>query len=325
MAQTTSRVLALLNLLQTHRQWSGPELAERLGVTERTMRRDIERLRELGYEVAATRGSAGGYRLEAGSSLPPLLLTNDEAVTMAIGLRLAASEGIDDGEQTTLSALIKLEQVLPSALRTRVSALGEHVRRDAPGRGPDDEPLSPELLAQLALACRDSERIRFHYTTAAGVESDRLVEPHSLVVVSRRWFLLCWDTTRDAWRTFRLDRMSRFFATHVRVEPRELPAEDAAAFVRESSPVMWGRVTAEVVLDIPVDEARALLGRWGADAVAIDERSTSWPIRADSAPGLLSALVWIPATVPFEVRANDETLAGLRAATDRLRSVLSGS
>ena len=151
MAETTSRTLELLHLLQTHRQWPGPELAERLGVTDRTLRRDIERLRELGYRVAAERGANGGYRLEAGANLPPLLLTNDEAVAMAIGLRLAAAQGLVDGALTTQTALAKFEQVLPSAVRERVNALAASIAPESP-RG---APVAGELLGQLALACRD--------------------------------------------------------------------------------------------------------------------------------------------------------------------------
>jgi biotin operon repressor BirA-like protein len=149
MAQTTSRILQLLNLLQTHRQWSGAQLADRLAVTRRTLRRDIDRLRELGYRVEATRGSGGGYRLEAGAELPPLLLTAEEAVTMAIGLRVAAAEGLTDGEQTTLSALAKFEQVLPSALRQRVNALAAAVQ--ASSTDSRRTPVPPDLLGQLAL------------------------------------------------------------------------------------------------------------------------------------------------------------------------------
>src|SRR5690554_2013842 len=186
---TTSRVLTLLNLLQTHRHWAGVELAERLGVTPRTLRRDVDRLRELGYRVESAPGSGGGYQLGAGAALPPLLLTDDEAVTMAIGLRVAATQGLVDAQVTTLTALAKLEQLLPAALRSRVTALAGHVKPMAPS----SPAVSPEILGQLALACRDRDRIRFHYTAANGSESDRVVEPHSLVSSQRHWFLLSWD------------------------------------------------------------------------------------------------------------------------------------
>src|ERR1700761_9262051 len=189
MGETTSRTLALLNLLQSHRQWSGPELAERLGVTERTLRRDVDRVRELGYRVEAVRGPLGGYRLEAGGALPPLLLTNDEAVSVAIGLRLAAQQGLVDGELTTQSALAKFEQVLPSALRRRVNALATTVEADSP-RSPS---VDQDLLGFLALACRDQERIRFSYEARDAAQTDRVVEPHALVAEAKAWFLVAWD------------------------------------------------------------------------------------------------------------------------------------
>ncbi|MEO8907460.1 MAG: YafY family protein, partial [Microbacteriaceae bacterium] len=283
MAETTSRTLALLSLLQTHRQWSGPELAQRLGVTERTLRRDIDRLRELGYRVDAARGAAGGYRLEAGSQLPPLLLTDDEAVTMAIGLRISATRGLVDGEQTSLSALAKFEQVLPSALRRRVNALAGSVQ--AGGMRPQlsrDALVSSGLLGQLALACRDHERIRFHYVAASGAGTDRVVEPHTLVAAERSWFLVCWDLQRGDWRTFRVDRMSLYFATRLHFVPRELPAANAAEFVTAAIASMRPRVQAEVVMRMPLAAMREQFGPWAEGAVAIDADTTSWPIGGDT-------------------------------------------
>ena len=177
MSDTTSRALSLLNLLQTHRHWPGSELADRLGVTERTVRRDVERLRELGYRIESTPGSAGGYRLEAGSAVPPLLLTDEEAVAMAIGLRVAASQRLIDGPETTLTALAKLEQVLPAPLRRRVNALADAVQPTGIRAG---AAVSSDVLGELALACRDHERVRFTYTAASGEVTRRRVEPHVL-------------------------------------------------------------------------------------------------------------------------------------------------
>lgn len=308
MSQTTSRVLTLLDLLQSSRQWSGPELARRLGVTDRTLRRDIERLRELGYRVEATRGAAGGYRLEAGAQLPPLLLTDDEAVTMAVGLRLAADEGLADGERTTLSALAKFEQVLPAALRARVNALGGLVH----AARPREVTIPQELLGQLALACRDRERIRFHYVSAAGEETDRVVEPHSVVASDRTWFLLAWDLRRGDWRTFRLDRMSRFFGTRLHFEPRPLPEADAAASLEAAMAAARRRAyRAEVLLRMPLARFRESFGRWGAGARAVDAEHTLWPIDAESVAGLLSAIVWIPDDVEYRFTSAP---AGLRSA-----------
>ncbi|NQX10686.1 WYL domain-containing protein [Microbacteriaceae bacterium VKM Ac-2855] len=318
MSETTSRVLTLLDLLQTYRQWAGPALARRLGVTERTLRRDIERLRELGYRVEATRGAAGGYRLEAGSQLPPLLLNDDEAVTMAVGLRLAADEGLDDGERTTLSALAKFEQVLPPALRERVNAVGGLVR----SARPRETTVPQEMLGQLALACRDRERIRFHYVAADGTETDRVVEPHSVVSTSRTWFLLCWDLRRGDWRTFRLDRMSRFFGTRVHFEQRALPERDAAAYLERAMAAQRRRYRAEVVVELPIDRFREHLGRWSAGAEAIGDERTRWPIDADSIEGLLSGLVWMPAGVEYSISAAPDVVERAGAMLAQMQSAV---
>jgi predicted DNA-binding transcriptional regulator YafY len=314
MAQTTSRILELLTLLQTHRQWSGPELARRLEVTERTLRRDIDRLRELGYRVEATRGAAGGYRLEAGSQLPPLLLTDEEAVTMAIGLRLAASQGLVDGELTTLSALAKFEQVLPSALRQRVGALASHVQAGPP-RGTE---VSPDLLGQLALACRDRERIRFHYVAADGVESDRIVEPHSLVAAERHWFFVAWDRARDDWRTFRVDRMSRFFGTRVHFEARDLPSADAAEFVAVAVGSLASRLEAAVIMQLPIDRMRDYFGPWAKGATPVGETATRWPVGGSSFEDVLSALAWIPEGVEYELEAGPELVRFVAQSGERM-------
>ncbi|NQX17600.1 YafY family protein [Rathayibacter sp. VKM Ac-2857] len=317
MAATTSRALALLDLLQTHRQWSGPVLAARLGVTERTLRRDVERLGELGYTVAAVRGALGGYRLEAGSRVPPLLLSDDEAVAVAVGLRLAADEGLADGEHTTLSALAKFEQVLPGALRERVNAVGGVLR----SARPRSASIPPEILGRIALACRDHERLRFHYVAADGAESDRVVEPHAVVSTHRTWVLVGWDRQREAWRTFRLDRVSRLLETRVHFEPRRLPGDDAAAFVAST-----GRTTRfELMVDLalPLEEVVRVFGRWSAGAVALDSRWTRWPVEAETVAGLLSALVWIPESVEHRMEGDPGTLAAVRAALERMHAAAS--
>ncbi|MCS5496212.1 WYL domain-containing protein [Cnuibacter physcomitrellae] len=299
MAETTSRILALLSLLQTHRQWPGPELAARLEVTQRTLRRDVERLRELGYRVEATRGSTGGYRLEAGSQLPPLLLSDDEAVTMAIGLRAAVTQGLVDGDVTTTSALAKFEQVLPPALRSRVNALAGHVETRAPETGA--VPVSQDLLGRLALACRDRERIRFRYDRPGADPTRRVVEPHALVASARTWFLVCWDVDRSDWRTFRVDRMDDLLLTRLRFEPRALPTESAAAFVERAFEGLRTRSSAEIHLHAPLAEVLARFGPWAKGAVAVDERTTRWTIQADGTPALLRILSWIPEDMPFTI------------------------
>jgi predicted DNA-binding transcriptional regulator YafY len=319
MAETTTRILSLLGLLQAHRQWSGPELADRLSVTERTLRRDVERLRELGYRVDAVRGPLGGYRLEAGGQLPPLLLSENEAVTMAIGLRVAAQQGLVDGELTTQSALAKFEQVLPAALRRRVNALATHLQAETP-RTPS---VSQELLGTLALACRDSERIRFSYEDGRGEHTDRVAEPHALVVARRNWFLVCWDVRRNDWRTFRLDRMSRLFGTRLRFEPRALPGGDAAAYVAASVASVRNRFSMDVVLDMPLAAARSAFGPWGAQASAVDENTTRWAVEGESPEHLFGALAWVPPGVTYRIEADTALLEFLRTAVRQAAAAVS--
>ncbi|HTE62259.1 MAG TPA: WYL domain-containing protein [Solirubrobacteraceae bacterium] len=316
MSETTSRALSLLNLLQTHRHWSGVELADRLGVTSRTLRRDIERLRDLGYRIESLPGVAGGYRLEAGAALPPLLLTDDEAVTMAIGLRLAATQALTDGGDTTLTALAKLEQVLPPALRRRVNALAATVqpmRRDRPA-------VDAELLASLALACRDTERIRFHYTAAGGVESDRLVEPYSLVPADRHWFLLCWDLQREDWRTFRVDRLSRLVSTRARFTPRELPDEDAAEYVRVAVASVPSPLVGDAIIDRPFAEMHEYFGAWSRGATPVGDDRTRWPIGGRMVADIVGALAYIPEGWRYEIEADPEVVAAIGEAAARMAS-----
>jgi predicted DNA-binding transcriptional regulator YafY len=227
MLETSARLLRLLSLLQVRRDWAGAELAERLGVSTRTLRTDVERLRVLGYPVEARPGVAGGYRLGAGGELPPLLLDDDEAVAVAVGLRTAAGGGVAGIEETSVRALVKLEQVLPSRLRHRVRAVSAATVAVS-GTGPR---VDAEVLTAIAAAIRDRERLRFDYSSK--VDSRRQAEPHRLVTWGRRWYLVAWDNDRDAWRTFRVDRMRLKVPNGPRFVPRELP-EDVADFVRRS-------------------------------------------------------------------------------------------
>src|SRR3954452_11716401 len=215
MSETASRLLELLSLLQARRDWPGTELAERLGVSGRTIRRDVERLRGLGYPVESLTGPAGGYRLHAGTAMPPLLLDEDEAIAIAVGLRTAARASVTGIEETSIRALVKLEQVLPAPLRRRVAALGSATVAPPPG-GPT---VDPQHLTTVAAACRDAEGLRFAYRSRDGTMSRREVEPHALVNLGRRWYLAAWDLRRAAWRTFRVDRLERPAATGVRFKP----------------------------------------------------------------------------------------------------------
>ncbi|MGI8714792.1 MAG: helix-turn-helix transcriptional regulator [Solirubrobacteraceae bacterium] len=228
MVQTSARLLALLSLLQVRREWTGPELAERLDVGPRTIRRDVEKLRGLGYPVTAAPGVAGGYRLGAGGQLPPLLLDDAEAVAVAVGLRTAASGSIAGIEETSVRALAKLEQVLPSRLRRRVSALG-NATSTFETEGPR---IDAELLATLAGACRDGMRARFAYVARDERATRRQTEPCSLVHSGYRWYLVAFDLDRDDWRTFRVDRIRGRLSLGERGRRRTVPGGDAAEYVR---------------------------------------------------------------------------------------------
>jgi predicted DNA-binding transcriptional regulator YafY len=252
----TERALLLLSLLQTHRFWPGEELTERLGVSARTLRRDVDRLRALGYPVDATPGTGGGYRLAAGAHLPPLLLDDEEAVAIAVGLRSAASASIEGMEDTAVRALAKLEQVLPDRLRRRVLAV--HTNVASLQWSDEDAVVDPDALAVLALACRDREQVRFDYTRRDGDEASRLVEPYQLVSTGRRWYLAAWDVRRDDWRTFRLDRLQRARLAGGRCATREIPGGDAAAFVARS--IRYTPLTGVLEIAAPADAVRERLG-----------------------------------------------------------------
>ena len=203
MLDTSARLLQLLALFQSQRYWSGCDLSQRLDVTPRTLRRDIDRLRSLGYPVNATSGAGGGYQLGAGANLPPLLLDDDEAVAVAVGLRTAASGTVNGIEEASVRALAKVQQVLPVRLRQRVAALQSFIL-PLGNRGPN---IDSELLSTLATTCRDHVTLRFDYLDRDKVASSRQVEPHRLVHTGRRWYLVAWDSDRADWRTFRLDRI----------------------------------------------------------------------------------------------------------------------
>ncbi|WP_432249983.1 helix-turn-helix transcriptional regulator [Streptomyces sanyensis] len=226
MLETSARLLELLSLLQLRRDWTGSELADRLGVSTRTVRADVGRLRSLGYPVDARPGVAGGYRLAAGTAMPPLLLDDDEAVAVAVGLGAVATRGLGV-EETSLTALAKLEQVLPSRLRRRVEAVRE-ATSVVPGAEP---PLELSVLGTVAAAIRGRERLRFGYTKPGGVEGARHTEPQRLVSWGPLWYLLAWDLDRDDWRVFRVDRMAPGPPTGARFRPRAVPGGDAVAYV----------------------------------------------------------------------------------------------
>ncbi|WP_371480600.1 helix-turn-helix transcriptional regulator [Kitasatospora sp. NBC_00315] len=318
MTDTPARLLTLLSLLQTPREWPGSELAERLEVSPRTIRRDIERLRDLGYPVRATMGSVGGYRLVAGTAMPPLLLDDEEAVAIAVGLRAAAGHAVDGIEEASVRALAKLVQVLPSRLRHRVSVLNDATVPLMRGDGPT---VDPEELTLLAAAITNRERLRFGYRAVDGAESRRLVEPHRLVATGSRWYLVAFDNDRDDWRIFRVDRISRPLATGVRAPARELPAEDAAAYVAAK----FSRISAthRVVATVrsPAEEVSRRFP--GAEAVVpLDEHSCRLHSRAEALEWLAMRLVLMGCE--FEVHEPPELTDYLRALGARATRATAG-
>ncbi|GAB2826279.1 YafY family protein [Actinocorallia aurea] len=283
MANTSSRTLALLSLLQTHRHWPGADLADRLGVSERTLRRDVDRLRELGYPVRASRGTDGGYQLEPGAVLPPLVLDDEEGVALAVGMGDAAQSGVSGLDEAAVRALTKVVQVLPPRLRARVNALRAMTVSAAPAG-----PVVPaEVLTTIAQSCRDQERLGFHYTARGGARTEREVEPHRLVALGGRWYLLAYDLTRHDWRSFRLDRLEQPRNTGVPFLPRTLPGGDAVAFVRTAARVPNPR-TVVVLVHASAEHVRQGVGRWGeVEPVAPDRcrltmvsTGLDWPTQA---------------------------------------------
>ncbi|WP_336213774.1 helix-turn-helix transcriptional regulator [Nonomuraea sp. LPB2021202275-12-8] len=320
MADTSSRLLKLLSLLQTPREWPGGELAERLGVSRRTVRRDVERLRDLGYPVEAMRGADGGYRLVAGTAMPPLLLDDEEAVAITVGLSTAARQPVRGIEEASVRALAKLERVLPSRLRYRVRSLsGATV--PLPGSAGDD--VDPELLTVLAGAIANGERVRFGYQAGDGTDSARHVDPHRLVSARRRWYLLGHDNDRDDWRIFRIDRMRDVTPTGGRSTPRDLPADDAAAYVAGKLYSLVPTYAADVVLGAPMAELAARVGSDVGELSPIDERTCLLRCHGDTLEWLAMRLTALGCE--FEVREPPELVEHLRALAARLTRATTAS
>ncbi|SER23605.1 Predicted DNA-binding transcriptional regulator YafY, contains an HTH and WYL domains [Lentzea xinjiangensis] len=268
-----ARLLRLLSLLQTSREWPGSELADRLGVTSRTVRRDVDRLRDLGYPVEASMGALGGYRLVAGTAMPPLLLDDEETVAVAVGLRTAARQPVAGIAEASLRALAKLQQVLPPRLARRVSSLTSATATSAASFA---ALVDPAQLAVIAAAVSARERVRFAYVTNENVVAKRHVEPVRLVALGRRWYLLAHDVDRDDWRIFRLDRISSALATGTRFPPRVPPGGDATEYVTQKMYDTAPTYRARATLRLPVELARARLADFVGDLTALDDGSCSW-------------------------------------------------
>jgi predicted DNA-binding transcriptional regulator YafY len=308
MAETTERVLHLLGLLQQRPVWTGPELAERLSVTTRSIRRDVERLRALGYPVQAAQGVGGGYQLGRGKGLPPLLLDDAEAVAVAVSLRLAAGGTVSGASEAALRTLAKLDQVMPPRLRGEVRAIHEATQTLDTGQASVDG----EALLRLARAVRDTTRVRFDYQARDGTPSARTVEPVGLVATGRRWYLMAYDVDRDDWRTFRLDRMAAVEATTWRFKPRE--HEDPATYVQRSVTRSAYHIEARVLVHAPLAQVADRTSVRAVTLTAVDDDTTLLEAGAESLQGLAFHLVWLG--LEFEVQEPAElreVLAGLAA------------
>lgn len=318
MLETSTRLLRLLELLQERRHWTGPELCDRLEVGSRTVRRDIERLRTLGYPVDATPGVAGGYRLRAGASLPPLLLDDEEAVAIAVGLRTAVSDGVAGIGETSVRALSKLETLLPDRVRRRVQAIGA-ATVPYPASGPV---VDPETLLTIATACRDHERLRFRYRSHDDELTRRVVEPQGLVHTGRRWYLVAWDTSRVDWRTFRVDRIDGRPSTDRRFSPRDPPTSDLAAFVAQRLASVRERYQARVVLRAPVEEVAGRVPYWAGRLEPIDETSCLLHTAADWLDGLAVHVASVG--VDFEVLEPAELMDAVARLAERFTNAAAG-
>ncbi|MGV9826124.1 MULTISPECIES: helix-turn-helix transcriptional regulator [unclassified Gordonia (in: high G+C Gram-positive bacteria)] len=286
MLETSARLLQLLSLLQMRREWSGAALAERLNITTRTVRRDVDKLRELGYPVDATVGVGGGYRLGAGAEMPPLLLDDQEVLAVALGLNAISTGSVSDMAEASDGALTKLRQVMPSRLRHRLDALS----MDAVPHSRGDATVSAEHLTEIATACHRHERLRFDYRRGDGTESRREVEPHRLVRNGFRWYLLAWDLGREDWRSFRVDRLDPKTPTGPRFTPRELPGGDAAAFLARSLGEVYRQAAARVRVYAPAETISPMVDdAWGTLESA-DETSCELTVYSRS---LTSIAYWL--------------------------------
>jgi predicted DNA-binding transcriptional regulator YafY len=287
MRETSARLLRLLALLQTRKEWAGTELAGRLDVTTRTLRRDVDRLRELGYPVNARIGVGGGYQLGAGAEMPPLLLDDDEAVAVAFGLQSGAVGPVIGIGEPSLRALTKLRQVMPARLRHRLDALQVEVVDQRRAKSA----VEAKLLAAVAAVCHNRERLRFDYRARNGTETRREVEPYRVVRAESRWYLAAWDLARNDWRSFRVDRMTPKIPTGPRFEPRELPDGGATALVAKGIRWTYSQVHARVRLHAPLDQVAPRVPEDWVMAEAESADTCVVTIRGENLPAIAH---WLP-------------------------------
>ncbi|WP_284762339.1 YafY family protein [Arthrobacter sp. efr-133-R2A-63] len=310
MIQTSARLLQLLSLLQVRREWTGPALATRMGVTERTVRRDIDKLRNLGYPIHASPGIAGGYQLGAGAQLPPLLLDDNEALAVALGLNSVAAGPVAGIGEASVRALAKLEQVLPSRLRPKFAMLKAAVTTLPSNAASVD----PQQLTVVSAAITDKRQLSFDYVKADGDASRRLVEPYRLVDTGRRWYLVAWDVDREDWRTFRADRIATLPAERKKYVPRPLPAEDLADYVQRSVTRSPYRYDVVVRLHAPIGEVAAVVGPQLASLSDDGGKATllraGWDSLAQPAAHLAALDMDFEIISPEEFKEYARTLAG---------------
>jgi predicted DNA-binding transcriptional regulator YafY len=317
MLETSARLLRLLSLFQGRRYWSGADLAQRLEVTSRTLRRDVDKLRSLGYPIHSSTGTEGGYQLGAGTEMPPLLLDDEEAVAVAMGLRWAATGSIEGVEEASMRALLKIEQILPPRLGRRVAALQSVVLTSS---GPSAA-VDARTLSTIAGACREHETLRFRYRDKTGVASARSVEPHRVVNTWRRWYLVAWDVERKDWRTFRVDRMERCAAAPgVRFIQRDPPARDLAAYVTQSG--VNARCRAKLKLFAPAAVIAERLPPSMGLVEPIDEQSCFYETGSSSYESLAMHVALIGAD--FEIIEPVELVEQVRRLAERYRRAAEG-
>jgi predicted DNA-binding transcriptional regulator YafY len=316
MTRTTGRVLRLLTLLQSRKVWTGVELSDRLRVNGRTIRRDVERLRELGYAIEASAGPGGGYRLAAGNSTPPLLLEDDEAVAVAASLT-AAARSVAGTAEVALRVLVKLDQLLPQRLRHRLTALQAVTVAIAPPETVAD----PFLLMGIATACQDRETLAFTYRDRRGEVTSRSVEPGSLVHTGKVWYLAAWDLDRDDWRTFRVDRIDARAGLErgARFAPRE-PAVDYATLVSRSLAASTGQHTVRLKLHMPAHRMAEVMPPWLGALDPVDDRSCILSIGLDDLSLLPSYVGHL--RVDFELIEPREAVTPLRALAQRILAAI---
>ncbi|WP_285791291.1 transcriptional regulator [Micromonospora sp. NBRC 101691] len=277
---SSTRVLELLGLLQNRRHWPGDELARRLGVSQRTLRRDVDGLQELGYPITTTRGTGGGYQLSPGASLPPLVLSEEEAAAVVMGLKEIASRAHPMSGEAALSAMAKIVQVLPVRIRRRVDSL-RAVAVPAPGTEAHAAITDVASLTTIALACRDTETLEFTYRRRTGQVTSRTTDPHRIVSVENRLYLIAWDHGRGDWRTFRVDRIDGPDCTGKSFAPRRLPADDPVGYVHAQIRSMPARYPVLATVQAPAERVRNEIGHYGT-VEPVDDSSCRVYLAADS-------------------------------------------